>query len=163
MSLYHGSTVEIKEIDLSLSKPNKDFGKGFYLSDNYKQAYEMASYKAGLFGSKPCVTKFEFDENLLKNRSLKVLSFSEYSKEWAEFVFKNRNQENKDFSHDYDIVTGPIANDRVGAQIRRFVEGDISFDTFLERLKYMKGITFQYFFGTPKAIQTLVNKGLCHE
>ena len=31
MFLYHGSTVEIKEIDLSLSKPNKDFGKGFYL------------------------------------------------------------------------------------------------------------------------------------
>ena len=163
MFLYHGSTVEIKEIDLSLSKPNKDFGKGFYLSDNYKQAYEMASYKAGLFGSKPCVTKFEFDENLLKNGSLKVLSFSEYSKEWADFVFKNRNQENKDFSHDYDIVTGPIANDRVGAQIRRFVEGDISFDTFLERLKYMKGITFQYFFGTEKAILTLVNKGLCNE
>lgn len=163
MFLYHGSTVEIKEIDLSKSKPNKDFGKGFYLSDNYEQAYEMASYKAGLFGSKPYVTKFEFDENLLKNGTLNVLSFSEYSKEWADFVFKNRNQENKDYSHGYDIVTGPIANDRVGAQIRRFAEGDISFDTFLERLKYMKGITFQYFFGTKKAIQTLVNKGLCNE
>lgn len=163
MFLYHGSTVEIKEIDLSKSKLNKDFGKGFYLSDNYQQAYEMASYKAGLFGTKPYVTKFEFDENLLKNGSLKVLTFAKYSKEWADFVFKNRNQENKDFSHDYDIVIGPIANDRVGAQIRRFVEGDISFDTFLERLKYMKGITFQYFFGTEKAIQTLVNKGLCNE
>ena len=163
MILYHGSTVEIEEIDLSLSKPNKDFGKGFYLSDNFEQAFEMATYKAGLFGSKPFVTKFEFDESLLKNGILKVLSFSEYSKEWADFVFKNRNQENQDFLHDYDIVIGPIANDRVGAQIRRFVEGDISFDTFLERLKYMKGVTFQYFFGTQKAIQTLVNKGLCHE
>ena len=39
MILYHGSTVEIQEVDLSLSKPNKDFGKGFYLSDNYEQAY----------------------------------------------------------------------------------------------------------------------------
>lgn len=163
MFLYHGSTVEIKEIDLNFSKPNKDFGKGFYLSDNYNQAYEMASYKAGLFETEPFVTKFEFDENLLKNGSLKVLSFSEYSKDWADFVFKNRNQENRDFSHEYDIVTGPIANDRVGAQIRRFVEGDISFETFLERLKYMKGITFQYFFGTEKAIQMLVNKGLCNE
>ena len=81
----------------------------------------------------------------------------------AEFVFKNRNQETQDFSHNYDIVIGPIANDKVGAQIRRFVEGDISFDTFLERLKYMKGITFQYFFGTEKAIKMLVNKGLCNE
>ena len=145
MFLYHGSTVEIKEIDLSLSKPNKDFGKGFYLSDNFEQAYEMANYKADLFGTKPYVTKFKFDESLLKNGSLKVLSFSEYSKNWAEFVFKNRNQENQDFSHDYDIVTGPIANDRVGAQIRRFVEGDITFDTFLERLKYMRGRYFPIF------------------
>ena len=163
MILYHGSTVEIKEIDLNLSKPNKDFGKGFYLSNNYDQAYELATYKAGLFETKPYVTKFEFDESLLKNGSLKVLSFPDYSREWADFVFKNRNQENQDFSHDYDIVTGPIANDKVGAQIRRFVEGDITFDTFLERLKYMKGITFQYFFGTQKAVMTLQNKGLCNE
>ena len=28
-------------------------------------------------------------------------------------------------------------------------------DTFLERLKYMKDITFQYFFGSEKAIQML--------
>ncbi len=34
MFLYHGSTVEIKEIDLNLSKTNKDFGKGFYLSES---------------------------------------------------------------------------------------------------------------------------------
>jgi len=163
MVLYHGSTTEIKEIDLTLSKPNKDFGKGFYLSNNFEQAYNMAKYKAGLFGTNPLVTKFEFDENLLKSDELNVLTFSEYSKEWAEFVFKNRNQETQDFSHNYDIVIGPIANDKVGAQIRRFVEGDISFDTFLERLKYMKGITFQYFFGTEKAIKMLENKGLCNE
>lgn len=31
MILYHGTTVDIKEIDLQKSKPNKDFGKGFYL------------------------------------------------------------------------------------------------------------------------------------
>lgn len=135
MFLYHGSTVEIKDIDLSLSKPNKDFGKGFYLSDNFEQAYEMASYKADILGTKPCVTKFEFDENLLKDRSLRVLSFNEYSKDWADFVFQNRSQEKQNSYHGYDIVIGPIANDRVGAQIRHYIEGDISFDTFLERLK----------------------------
>lgn len=49
MFLYHGSTVEIKEIDLNLSKPNKDFGRGFYLSDNFRQAYEIlfTSHPAG--------------------------------------------------------------------------------------------------------------------
>ncbi len=33
MTLYHGSNVLIDYIDLSMSKPNKDFGKGFYLTD----------------------------------------------------------------------------------------------------------------------------------
>jgi hypothetical protein len=38
MILYHGSNVEFDKIDLLKSKPNKDFGRGFYLSDNIEQA-----------------------------------------------------------------------------------------------------------------------------
>lgn len=57
--------------------------------------------------------------------------------------------------HSYDIVIGPIANDVVGYQIRRFVSGLIDMDKFLEELKYMKGQTMQYFFGTEKAIRYL--------
>ena len=30
--LYHGSNVKIETIDLKKSRPNKDFGSGFYLS-----------------------------------------------------------------------------------------------------------------------------------
>ena len=39
MTLYHGSTIDIPCIDLSLSKPNKDFGRAFYLSDDRQQAF----------------------------------------------------------------------------------------------------------------------------
>ena len=35
------------------------------------------------------------------------------------------------------------------------MEHNIDLQTFLERLKYMKGITFQYFFGTERAIKFL--------
>ena len=42
MILYHGSNMEIKEIDLSASKVGKDFGCGFYLSANKEQALELA-------------------------------------------------------------------------------------------------------------------------
>jgi len=38
MILYHGSNVEIVEIDLQKSRPNKDFGRGFYLSADHDQA-----------------------------------------------------------------------------------------------------------------------------
>ncbi len=156
MILYHGSTVEIEKIDLSISKPNKDFGKGFYLSDDERQAYEMAEYKAMQLDMTPVVTAFEFDEKVLSGSDYLVKQFTEYSKEWAEFVFANRsNLAGESPVHDYDIVYGPIANDRVGLQIRNYMEHNIDLPTFLERLKFMKGITFQYFFGSERALKTL--------
>ena len=105
MILYHGSTVEIHDIDLNKSARGKDFGKGFYLSENEKQAEEMAVFKSLQTDSKPIVNAFDFDERLLHDNSMKI-----------------RN---------------------------------IDTETFLKRLKYIKGITFQYFFGTEKAIKHL--------
>ena len=46
-------------------------------------------------------------------------------------------------------------DDRVGLQIRKLIEHDITFERFIENLKYMKGITFQYFFGTKKSLDYL--------
>ena len=91
IALYHGSNVEIKEIDLSLSRKGKDFGCGFYLNANKQQAMEMAERTAQRMriGS-PVVSAFEFDEALLSNKELKVKIFDEYSVEWAEFVLMNR-------------------------------------------------------------------------
>ena len=155
MILYHGSNVEINQIDLSKSSRGKDFGKGFYMSENEKQAGEMAVFKSLQTNSTPIVNSFEFDERVLSDNSLRVKVFKEYSLEWAEFVFKNRSNRSDTPAHDYDIVYGPIADDKVGVQIRNFMEGNISIEVFLERLKYMKGITFQYFFGTEKAIKHL--------
>ena len=37
MKLYHGSIVDIQHIDLNISKPNKDFGRAFYLSADCTQ------------------------------------------------------------------------------------------------------------------------------
>ena len=38
MILYHGTNKAFDTIDLTKSKPNKDFGQGFYLSREYSQA-----------------------------------------------------------------------------------------------------------------------------
>ena len=43
--LYHGSIVKIEVPDLTHSKPFKDFGRGFYLSPNKQQAWDMAFQK----------------------------------------------------------------------------------------------------------------------
>lgn len=152
MILYHGSNIVIGQIDLTKSKPNKDFGQGFYLSDNENQAQEMAEFKAMQLGGDPIISRFEFDDTIMSDASLKVLRFEEYSEEWADFVLKNRDGV---ATEKYDIVYGPIANDKVGLQIRKLKDGSIDKKEFLNRLKYMKGITFQYFFGSKNAISHL--------
>lgn len=45
MILYHGTNIEIIDIDLLKSKPNKDFGRGFYLTESLSQAQDMARIK----------------------------------------------------------------------------------------------------------------------
>lgn len=153
--LYHGSNVVVEEIDLTKSRPNKDFGQGFYLSADRQQAWRMGEFKAMTEGGEPVINAFLFDEQLLASDELKVRFFEGYTREWADFIFLNRNNRTEMPVHDYDIVYGPIANDRVGVQIGKYEAGDITLDQFLHNLKYMKGVTFQYFFGTEKAISKL--------
>ena len=156
MILYHGSNVEIRQIDFSLSKVGKDFGCGFYLSADKEQARELAERKAEQLGTGvPTLSVFEFDTECLNDNSLQVLEFETYSKEWAEFVLANRRNRTRVPVHPYDIVIGPIADDAVGIQIRRYVAGLIDMDKFLDELKYMKGKTMQYFFCTEKSIRYL--------
>ena len=59
MILYHGSNVIIENIDLTRSKPNKDFGKGFYLSSDEEQAFHMAALKSAILGVTFCIISLE--------------------------------------------------------------------------------------------------------
>ena len=52
-------------------------------------------------------------------------------------------------------MIGPIANDKVGVQIRRYLLGDITVKQLVEELRFRKGLTFQYFFATERAISIL--------
>ena len=72
MILYHGTNVAFDTIDLQKSKPNKDFGKGFYLSADYNQAMAMGNIKVEQleYGS-PIVLTFEVDELLLEELNVK--------------------------------------------------------------------------------------------
>ena len=38
MLLYHGSYTAVESIDLTKCRAGKDFGKGFYLTNDYEQA-----------------------------------------------------------------------------------------------------------------------------
>lgn len=154
MILYHGTNQDFSEIDLRKSKPNKDFGQGFYLSREYTQAMDMAKTKVEqLEAGVPTVQTYEAYEAAMAN--LRVLRFDDYSEDWAKFILLNRNNASTEPAHDYDIVIGPIANDRVGVQLWKYETQAIDLPTLVHNLRNMKGITFQYYFGTERAIQIL--------
>ena len=154
MILYHGTNIAFDAIDLSKSKPNKDFGRGFYLSADYDQALAMAKIKVEqLEYGEPVVLTFEVDEREMEQ--LNILRYDEYSEEWAKFILLNRRNKSTEPVHDYDIVYGPIANDRVGVQLWKYESQAIDLPTLVRKLQNMKGITFQYFFGTERAIKIL--------
>ncbi len=153
LKLYHGSNVVIDEIDLSRSRRGKDFGCGFYLNPDKSQALEMAVRTSQrMQEGEPVLNTYLFDEELLKEGSpLSVKVFQEYSIEWAEFILKNRKNLSGSPVHPYDVVVGPIADDTVGLQMRRFIQGYIDIERMIEELRF-HAPAVQYFFGTEKAI-----------
>ena len=153
MKLYHGTNVDFDVIDLTKSNKYKDFGQGFYLTDIRSQAEELAAKKSRLFGGYPVIQEYEFDESLLSSAEIKVLKFDKPSTEWAEFIFKNRNRDNN-FTHDYDIVIGPIANDGVAYLLGRYEEGTLTIEELSDKLDFKK-LNSQYFFGTNKSLKYL--------
>lgn len=86
---------------------------------------------------------------------LNIKVFSDYSEEWAEFVVMNRKNDSDIPAHSYDIVIGPIADDTVGVQIRRYIMGYLSAAALVEELKFKGDHASQYFFGTPRAVEFL--------
>lgn len=156
ITLYHGSNVEIDSIDFSKCKPGKDFGKGFYLNPNYEQARGMAIRTTRTLGiGKVIVNEFQFDDSVLDTGKLKIKIFPDYNAEWAEFIVRNRKNRTSTPIHDYDLVIGPIADDTVGVQIRRYIQGYMSVENLVEELRYIGSHAVQYFFANENAIKYL--------
>lgn len=153
MRLYHGSDVSVQKIDLGCALMFKDFGPGFYLSADIKQAEAFARYKADRPKSvthSPMVSVFEFDESNLTNGSIRVKRFDGYSSEWIDFIHIYRTT----VATDYDVVIGPIANDDVRTSFALYEMGEMTRDELLEALKF-KRVTYQYCFKTEAAVSLL--------
>lgn len=151
MILFHGTNTDIETIDLSRSLNHKDFGKGFYLTDSRETAIRMATKKARLFGGKATLIIYEFDKSALHS-DLKVKVFPEKaSVEWFVFVDANRDRNNKQPVHDYDIIVGPIADDGVVMQITNYRENIFTAEEAAKGLQD-KYLDQQYYFGSEKAL-----------
>ena len=155
MKLYHGSYTPVKEIDLSKGERYRDFGRGFYTTKFRLQAESWAKRIGTKHGNSGFVTEFEFKETFFDpSRKYNVLRFEGYTNEWLDFVVLNRDDKFIEQRHDYDIVEGPVADDKIQFRLRQFLNGRVSREQFLKELSYHEE-THQICFCTLKSLQTI--------
>lgn len=151
MRLYHGSTVTVRKPSLRPGRPNADFGKGFYTTSNYEQAVRWAHIKQERDeAQRAVVSVYEFDETILDSPDLKIRRFTGADEPWLYFVTDCR----KSRGHDYDLVQGPLANDKVFTTVNLFESGVLSAEAAILQLKAYKTYD-QLSFHTDKVIKTL--------
>jgi len=155
MQVFHGSFVEIEAVDLNKCQANKDFGRGFYVTKIKRQAEEWAEIIGKLNQTGGIVTEFTFYERAFTEENLKTLRFFEYSEEWFDFVILNRNLETTEQKHDFDIIEGPVADDKVQRKINRYLEGVISREVFFEQLTKYPEPSHQICFCTINSLRML--------
>lgn len=132
MILYHGSYIEISKPDLSFSRNNVDFGKGFYTTPIYEQAVKWCG-KFKRRQKEAIVSYYTFDDNAYND--LKILQFDTYSDEWLDFILACRKGQD---TTDYDIVIGGVANDKVFNTVELYFENLIDKKEAITRLRYEK-------------------------
>ena len=160
LTLYHGSNMAIDKIELACCKPHKDFGQGFYLTDIYEQAANMARRRVSIVGKgRAIVTSFGIEEQVFNDGTLNVLKFDKPTAAWAEFILLNRDIRQPDIHHSYDVVIGPVADDGVAFQLDRYLEGIITMNELVRQLTYRK-LNKQYYFGTERSIACLQHFGV---
>lgn len=155
MRLYHGSNVAISEVDFGKCRPFKDFGQGFYLTPMLHHAQNLAIQRKDVYGGESIINEFEFDSDAANQApDIKIKVFEKPSEEWVRFVMKNRDELATHPVHDYDIVVGPIADDKVAASIKLFQRDFIDMQALLKRLEYRE-LSIQYFFHNKKSLRFL--------
>jgi hypothetical protein len=128
--LYHGSNLNFDEVDLSKSKDFRDFGRGFYTTTIRKQAEDWAE---ALFDRYKGDGIFIYETELELTEDLSIKKYEGLSEEWLLMVQKNRTLGG--IQHNFDIVQGPVANDKTARTIALYIAGIINANDAIERLR----------------------------
>ena len=151
MKLYHGSLEMVTKPEIRKANRTLDYGTGFYTTTSYEQAeswvrrrMDEAKQATGY------VNIYSIPDTLPP--TLRQQIFLSPTEEWVDFVMRNRTE--KGFVHNYDIVYGPVANDRVYAAFALYEGGILNKQDLIRELKTYK-LVDQYLFHTDAALQAL--------
>ena len=150
MIVYHGSLVKVEQPRILVPSHTLDYGAGFYTTTSYDQAEKWVRNKLNEGHRHGFVNKYDWDERATTDLNYK--HFSEPDEEWIDFVHNNRTVFG--FEHDFDVVYGPVANDKVYAAFALYEQGFIDKQTLIREMRAHKFVD-QLLFHTVKAIKTL--------
>ena len=162
--LYHGSPHQQVSPQYGLGDEKRDYGKGFYLTENLELAKEWAVCRPDERNG--WVHKFSLDIT-----DLKVLDFQEHNiLSWLAELMKHRDAaDSKRYrvlsgkfiekygieSESYDVIKGWRANASYFYIAREFVRDNIDVE-ILEELLSLGGLGIQYCIKSERAYEKLV-------
>lgn len=151
MRLYHGNLSLVTRPEIRPGSHTTDFGRGFYTTTSLEQAEEFVQHRLQDGGPElGYVNVYDLDTEALSG--LDVLHFEKADVEWVRFVKSNRVD--KCFVHGHDLVSGPVADDRVYGAITLFVQDVYDEAQLIKELKSYR-LRDQWLFHTPKALARL--------
>ena len=150
MKLYHGSLEVVSEPRIITPNRTLDYGRGFYTTTSYEQAEQWVRRRKGAQHPVGYVNVYELAE-VLPNE-IKQLRFETPTEEWVDFVMRNRTE--KGFEHSFDIVYGPVANDRVYAAFALYESNLLDKEGLIRELRTYE-LVDQFLFHTEQSLQYL--------
>lgn len=151
MRLYHGSIVEVRKPSLRFGRKKTDFGRGFYTTTQAEQAENWSKIKQDRAKApRRIVSVYEIDDAVLSKPELKIREFHGVDEAWLNFVVESR----KGIKHDYDLVFGPVANDKVFTTVNLYESGVLDAPAAIAQLKAYKTYD-QLSFHTKQVLEAL--------
>ena len=150
MKLYHGSLEVVSEPRIITPNRTLDYGRGFYTTTSYEQAEQWVRRRRGTQHSVGYVNVYELADILPEE--IKQLRFETPTEEWVDFVMHNRTE--RGFEHSFDIVYGPVANDRVYAAFALYESNLLDKEGLIRELRTYE-LVDQFLFHTEQSLQYL--------
>ena len=83
---------------------------------------------------------------------LRIKRFTDIDiEEWLDFIVECRDGK----THNFDIVEGPVGNDKFWRYINRYKDGSLTKDEMLRQAVYLNAETHQICFCSEKAVKCL--------
>lgn len=137
MIVYHGGIVSVEKPKILDPARTLDFGNGFYTTTSKEQAENWIKIKTRRQNVQTGVLSiYEIPDEFYKEKKLKTKVFEGATEEWLQFILSNRL--NKNYKHSYDMVCGPVADDRVYTCLNAFENRFMSFEAAIQELRTYK-------------------------